>query len=170
MMITSIRSWLSKCCGHLLTRRVKRYIRNSRAKEAFYDTWRASQMSFCDIHLHRCRHHTSILCHIRWRLRINARQIDGLVQRRRHTSALEIKLRLSCTNPSKWSGTLPEIRGGFHEWMMVQHNEAEVSRPSLRSYYQCLYFTASHQMPQMIGGATNKLYQHFVFVFFVWSK
>ena len=29
-------------------------------------------------------------------------QIDGLVQERRNSSALASKLRLSCTNPSKW--------------------------------------------------------------------
>ena len=30
------------------------------------------------------------------------KEIDGLVQERRNSSALAMELRLSCTNPSKW--------------------------------------------------------------------
>ena len=30
-------------------------------------------------------------------------EIDGLVQERRNSSALAMELRLSCTNPSKWT-------------------------------------------------------------------
>ena len=47
-------------------------------------------------------------------------QIEGLVQKRRNSSALAMELRLSCTNPSKWACNLSRYSGMcfYFQWTL----------------------------------------------------
>ena len=125
-MIISMRSWLSEFCGNLLTYwqgELKDTIEIAEPGKRFITVGELPKWFFATF---KCT------------------DVD-IITLYSNSSALKMELPLSCTNPSKCSGILPEIRDGSHEWMIVQHNEAEERRASLRSYHQCLHFTASQR-------------------------
>ena len=67
------------------------------------------------IHWESLTENCSEIWHVSIKHNINnvIHQIDGLVQKRRNSSANALELRLSCTNPSKYAAKFPSRRDFF---------------------------------------------------------